>query len=448
MKTDKNITGGRRKATRRLLALAMVLLALAVGGRIAMRDIPPPDISDLILTESASPTETNAWAHFDEATHLLFRPENEGIIGDYIAGETVDEAPLKDIVDRNAAAVEELRKGADCGAFHMPADIEDYEADERREAWHFLGNVLVLKARRACQAGQLAEAVDACELLMRAGRCIQEEANNDCFVAGLNIMGQGLFIAQELAANPALTEAQMDCLLRDVNVGGNLPAALARTLITRFEKRTHIIDELCKGAMKVSSLPESLQDKLPFFQGSGRMYGYFLQRNKTIQQLAGIHRAFLAKTNMTCREAGLVSVEDGSWRYSLRPNAAGRAICERASSSLQYPLQFKWNRECLLECTRALVGVHAFRRKTGNFPPSLESLVPDYLPSVPRDPYDGKPLRYLPAKGIVYSVGLDCRDSGGTAEVTGPEPGSWDCEDIVFEITPRKPPQPESPTAK
>jgi hypothetical protein len=61
----------------------------------------------------------------------------------------------------------------------------------------------------------------------------------------------------------------------------------------------------------------------------------------------------------------------------------------------------------------------------GRFPPSLEALVPAYLPFLPVDPFDpnGKPLRYvilpgaLPGRGdrqLVYSVGMDGTDDTAT----------------------------------
>jgi len=48
-------------------------------------------------------------------------------------------------------------------------------------------------------------------------------------------------------------------------------------------------------------------------------------------------------------------------------------------------------------------------------PDSLASLVPTFLPAIPEDPFDGKPLKYKPsAHGyIVYSVGRDAVDDGG-----------------------------------
>jgi len=49
-------------------------------------------------------------------------------------------------------------------------------------------------------------------------------------------------------------------------------------------------------------------------------------------------------------------------------------------------------------------------------PADLNELVPTYLPSVPRDPFDGQPLRFkrLNSGYVVYSIGSDLRDDGGS----------------------------------
>ncbi len=50
-------------------------------------------------------------------------------------------------------------------------------------------------------------------------------------------------------------------------------------------------------------------------------------------------------------------------------------------------------------------------------PPTLEALVPDYLPAVPVDPLgDGQPLQYDADRGIVWSVGDNGVDDGGTPD--------------------------------
>jgi hypothetical protein len=71
-----------------------------------------------------------------------------------------------------------------------------------------------------------------------------------------------------------------------------------------------------------------------------------------------------------------------------------------------------------VRCMAALLAAERFRLKHSRWPPALAELTPDYLPAVPLDPFDGKPLRYkrLDDGVIVYSVGRDETDDGGTLD--------------------------------
>jgi len=79
----------------------------------------------------------------------------------------------------------------------------------------------------------------------------------------------------------------------------------------------------------------------------------------------------------------------------------------------------------------AAAAAQAFMGETGAYPASLDQLVPEYLPEVPRDPFVDAPLRTVahdpvsrahPASGreptgagvlTIYSVGPDGDDDGG-----------------------------------
>ena len=68
------------------------------------------------------------------------------------------------------------------------------------------------------------------------------------------------------------------------------------------------------------------------------------------------------------------------------------------------------------EMTVAAIAIKRYQLRTGTLPPDLASLVPEYLPQLPLDWMDGKPLRYYPNKDetfVLYSVGVDGRDDGG-----------------------------------
>jgi len=62
------------------------------------------------------------------------------------------------------------------------------------------------------------------------------------------------------------------------------------------------------------------------------------------------------------------------------------------------------------------IALERYRGRYGKYPATLDSLVPEFLRTMPADFMDGKPLRYhLTDNGhfVLYSVGLDCVDNGG-----------------------------------
>lgn len=78
--------------------------------------------------------------------------------------------------------------------------------------------------------------------------------------------------------------------------------------------------------------------------------------------------------------------------------------------------------KAILQCdaTLTVIAIEQFRRETGRWPIALGELVPEHLPSLPIDRFDGQPLRYLdrsPEKPLLYSVGANRADDGGLVGV-------------------------------
>jgi hypothetical protein len=62
---------------------------------------------------------------------------------------------------------------------------------------------------------------------------------------------------------------------------------------------------------------------------------------------------------------------------------------------------------------QTFIALANFKNQNGGFPNSLNELVPEFIDKIPKDTFSGKDLRYLPEKGIIYSVGADNVDNGG-----------------------------------
>ncbi len=105
-------------------------------------------------------------------------------------------------------------------------------------------------------------------------------------------------------------------------------------------------------------------------------------------------------------------------------------------------LENKCRVESLLAGAKLAVACNRFQRDKGRWPAELQELVPEYLSEVPRDPFDGAPFRYSAEKGLVWAVGKNLTDEGGSPRLLGVEPATpagrdrRRAEDFVFEIQP------------
>jgi hypothetical protein len=62
------------------------------------------------------------------------------------------------------------------------------------------------------------------------------------------------------------------------------------------------------------------------------------------------------------------------------------------------------------------IAARQYEHQHGELPAALADLVPEFLPAVPTDPFDGRPLRMIAtAEGLtIYSIGRDRQDDGGS----------------------------------
>lgn len=84
----------------------------------------------------------------------------------------------------------------------------------------------------------------------------------------------------------------------------------------------------------------------------------------------------------------------------------------------------------LQRVAQVAIALRLYRQEHRRYPETLQELVPKYLPHLPIDPYDGKPLRYkrLMNGFKVWSVGYNLKDEGGVEKQQW-----WQEGDIVWE---------------
>ena len=109
-----------------------------------------------------------------------------------------------------------------------------------------------------------------------------------------------------------------------------------------------------------------------------------------------------------------------------RPNSIGELLRALLMPALDKLVEVKCRKEALVAGAKLAVAGNRFQRDRGRWPETLAELVPDYLGGVPRDPYDGEPFRYSAEKEIVWAVGTNLTDEGGSTRV---EESDRDCDE-------------------
>jgi hypothetical protein len=71
-----------------------------------------------------------------------------------------------------------------------------------------------------------------------------------------------------------------------------------------------------------------------------------------------------------------------------------------------------------LRCAITAIAAERYRQRHGRWPAAAAALVPEQLGAVLLDPFDGQPLRIrqIVRGRLIYSVGPDRADSGGTID--------------------------------
>jgi hypothetical protein len=94
-------------------------------------------------------------------------------------------------------------------------------------------------------------------------------------------------------------------------------------------------------------------------------------------------------------------------------NMAGQVMYKMTMPAVTGSLAKKSQDNVNLQATRTILALRAYQLTHGKLPPDLNVLAPQFLLEVPVDDFDGKPLRYLAEKKMVYSVGKNLKDDGG-----------------------------------
>jgi hypothetical protein len=108
--------------------------------------------------------------------------------------------------------------------------------------------------------------------------------------------------------------------------------------------------------------------------------------------------------------------------YRFAPNYGGRYALHTLAPTLLDVTRDAYTEVAVDRLLRIGFALRHYFDDHGSLPSTLVDLVPDYLPAVPTDPFNGARMNFLPSRGLVYSVGTDLNDHTANRPVDKPLP--------------------------
>lgn len=170
--------------------------------------------------------------------------------------------------------------------------------------------------------------------------------------------------------------------------------------------------------------------------GSARKY--YFQRNATISLIAEDYRRMISGALESCmfaRKEGdythYYEMLDRPWLMYFEKNLIGEMLARVVDASFSSVFDRRCADISHVSATQTLIAIRAYKKDTGSLPQTLDQLVPEYIAKVPDDPFSGKPMIYDPTRKIIYSIGNNRINDGGT---TGVNTDWYAMKDQVIEI--------------
>lgn len=432
-----------------LLGLAIFIVsALVLVYAIGSRDSLPATDGDLALERPEVPDEANAYIAFNAAAEAC-DDSSTGmeLIADFGLGNPVDTNALKVVIASNDASYALLRQGTARAFCIVPHVAGVGISMPYLGHWLSLLRVFKVKGDLARSEGDYAAAAETTVALIRFGVLFQEHPETLIqYLIGRAILETGLTAAVKLAQDPEAPAEALRTVAEAVTQVPPLTDSFIRAMKAEYRLGVLGIDAVAAGTasphMQIDPWQASLGDLLRI--GVRPLPRYLIQPNRTKRLYADhirdiIENAPRCYADMTLTPRTTPS-RLGRVLHYVRPNSVGSMTLQLINPVLDAQLEKLCVSRSDLSAARIIVALHLHRRERGTFPERLDALVPDELEAIPLDPFDGKPFRYDARQGIVYSVGKNLVDDGGSAmllkgSASDPEPYKrWNADDAVYRI--------------
>jgi len=424
-----------KKLSRIKYALPGILGALIIGLFFSAsffnifwgRDIPPVDDSDLRLSKVEIPEEENAFfLLFQAGEKLNIIYERHEISFDEMAvGEKWDDEFARELIENNQEFFELFDKAMELPFFQFPEfqDPETIGIDvviPGISVFRNMARLNSIKANYLFIEGEEEESLDLIIKTLKMGQLLQDTPVSPFinYLVGLAIKDVGLqrlrIIIPGLTLSP---EAIKNYIIQLDQFKENEQGLVTswKTEYMFFSKVKAVIDKTFSGQLSTEDLKKELEwlvdSDIELFSKvtPNNRLNYFYKPNQTQQIFVEYYRNNIADANKDCYQIKPIEIELQIPLYGhplkmlFTENVIGKILYDITAVSLGNVFYPKCSRDFSITGTQLLLAMKAFQADNGRLPASSDELVPEYLSDIPKDPFDGQPIRYSSEDKTIFS---------------------------------------------
>ncbi len=409
-----------------LILVVAVMVTPAVLS-LFLRDIPPVSAPDLMPAKVNVPVAENAYYDLmkleQAAVDVPALTVQQGFLKGVLAGTRWDQTIVDDAITKNAAAFVFFLDAAKKPKYQNPDDADPFTLDVTKfqsfQGWLAVSRTAALSAINLQKQDKEQEAFERAFEIVKVGTMVQRSQSPLVgFLVGTNMKILGLQTLQAL-----LTGTKLPAAALTPYIGAMDDLTTGLETVTNALKMEHAFRLAFINA--ADQQMKTAQGVLLQWEPAIRWRfwvprSYYFQPNRIIANMTAFDREQLAASSTPCvrdvAEQTSPTQQPSNWlKLYFLPNAIGLLMEDVIGPP--YGISVR-RRQCdeqvVLWATQTLLALKAFSQDKGSLPATLAGLVPDYLASVPKDPYDGNELKYSSEKKILYSVGSDHVDNGGS----------------------------------
>jgi len=415
------------------------------------RDEPPIDDSDLRLSKIEIPKEENALYYLISYFHL-WQPEKEALskywpekikefktiywprekkelIDKIVEGKEWNEELVQNLLKNNEQVLNDFEKAVRSPYFQDPLiqDPKTFGPETIILPLSTLRNIAdlnLIKGIYLFREGKQKEAFDEIINTIRMGQLIENSPRPTAiqYLVGQAIKERSLKALRMILAETNLEPEKLKNYINKLDEFKLSEAGLINSIkmdYISFVNTKSKIDTIFRGQASIEELKKLGIEEVPVEGRAVVKLNYLYKPNQTQRLFIEYYRKAIENANKTYYNQMEFVEFEPLYPYSpikllFTENAVGKKMRDMIAISYSGILQRKCEEDFSIAGTSILLVLRAYQIEKGKLPNSLEELIPEYFSKIPKDSFDGKPIRYSIKKKIIYSVGKDLIDVGGS----------------------------------